>query len=151
MVTVTTDRTGISPHLKATVTVSSDSPFYAVEARATAVNEAFGRGLGYDLLWDDASSTNGVVSFTDGISSFTFDIEAVEIYDGDGTYRISVFVKDENGVWNDCGQLYTKDSEAVFDKDNNAVLAKRVGSISESYTSTYSGTEIDSFITEVLL
>lgn len=149
MTSITTDRNKVSPHLKATVTVVSDSVFYAVEARATKQGEPFGRGIGFDLLVDDAAASNGVVTFSQGVNTFDFDIEASEL-SSDGEYRISVFVRDASGVWNDCGQLYTKDSQAVKDKNGANILAKRTAGTDESYKSAYSGDVINHFITEVL-
>lgn len=149
MTTVSTDRNKVSPYLKATVTVTSDSVFYAIEARATKTGDAFGRGLGFDLLSDDAAASNGVLTLSQGVNTFLFDIEAAEL-SSDGNYRISVFTRDASGVWNDCGQLYTKDSQAVMDKNGAPVLAKRTAGTAESYKSAYSGDVINHFITEVL-
>lgn len=151
MLSITVDRTRISENLKATVTVTSDTPFTAYEARGTEAGQAYGRGTGYCLLSDDITADNGVVTLAQAVTTVSFDIEAAELDYADGEYRISVFVRDENGVWSDCCQLYTSASEAVTDADGKNVLAKRDGSgTDESYVSAYSGNDIDSFITEVL-
>lgn len=150
MLTVTTDRNRISAHFKGTVTVISDVPIMAYEARATKSGEPWGRGIGHDLLSDDAVSVNGVVALSAAVKTFSFDIEAEEL-SSDGDYRISVYVMDPSGIWNDCCNLFTNASQAVIDKNGAAVLAKRNGTgTDESYTSAYSGTEIDNFISEVL-
>ena len=60
MAEVTVDNKRISRHIKSTVTVTSDEPFLAIEARATKKGSDFGRGTGYDLLSDDASAENEV-------------------------------------------------------------------------------------------
>lgn len=147
--TITADRNKVSPYLKAAVTVVSDSLFYAVEARATKQGEPFGRGIGFDLLSDDDTATNGVVTFSQGVNTFSFDIEAAEL-SSDGEYRISVFVRDASGIWNDCGQLYAKNQQAVIDKNGANILAKRTAGTAENYISAYSGDVINNFITEVL-
>ena len=150
MLTITVDRNRISPYCKATVNVSSDEPIRAYEARATKKGEAFGRGVGYDLLSDDASASNGVVTLSSSAKSFSFDIESAELA-ADGDYRISVFVRDENGVWNDCSALYTSASQRVRDSNGAYVMVKRSGSGTDtSYKSAYSGDVINNFISEVL-
>ena len=150
MIAVTIDRNRIRGYLKGIVTVISDVPFVASEARATKNGEAWGRGIGYDLVSDDVSSVNGVVTLSSAVYSFTFDVEADEL-SSDGDYRISVFVMDSSGVWNDCFNLFTKLLQAVVDKNGAYVLAKsNGGGTEESYISAYSGGEIDNFIREVL-
>lgn len=150
MLTITVDRNRISPYCKATVNVQSDEPIIAYEARATKSGESFGRGVGYDLLSDDATASNGVVTLSSSAKSFSFDIESTELL-SDGAYRISVFVKDENDVWNDCSALYTSASQPVRDANGAYVLAKRSGAGTDtSYKSAYTGDQINNFISEVL-
>lgn len=150
MLTITVDRNRISPHYKATVNVSSDEPIRAYEARATKSGEAFGRGVGFDLLSDDASALNGVVTLSSAVTSFSFDIESAEL-SSDGDYLISVFVRDENGVWNDCSALFTSASQPVRDSSGAYILAKRSGSGTDtSYQSAYTGDQINNFVSEVL-
>lgn len=150
MLTIKVDRNRISPSFKATVNVQSDKPIMAYEARATKSGEAFGRGVGFDLLSDDASASNGVVTLSSSVTSFSFDIESTEL-SSDGSYRISVFVKDVNGVWNDCSALYTSASQPVRDSSGAYVLAKRSGSGTDTtYKSAYTGNQINNFVSEVL-
>ena len=150
MITVMIDRNRISRHLKANVTVNSDVQITAYEARATKVGNSYGKGIGYDLLSDDISSVNGVVSMQNPAKSFGFDIESTEL-SSDGDYRISVYVKDSNDVWNDCCQLYTASSEPVVDSEGKYILVKRAGNGTDTlYKSVFSGKDIDSFIKEVL-
>lgn len=150
MLTISIDRNRISYSFKATVTVKSDEPVYAYEARATKQGQPYGRSVGYDLLSDDASASNGIVTLSTPVSSFSFDIESDEL-SSDGDYRISVYVRNEEGVWNDCCQLYSSSSEAVRDSNGAYVLVKRNGSGTDtSYKSAYSGNDINNFITEVL-
>ena len=150
MLTISIDRNRISYVFKATVSVQSDEPVYAYEAKATKAGQPYGRGIGYDLLSDDVASSKGVVTLGSPENSFSFDIEFSEL-DSDGDYRINVYVRDENGVWNDCCQLYTSASEAVKDSNGAYVLVKRNGSGADtSYKSAYSGNDINNFITEVL-
>ncbi|MBR3868069.1 MAG: hypothetical protein IKM66_02020 [Clostridia bacterium] len=150
MLTISIDRNRISTHFKATVTVHSDESVYAYEARATKQGQPYGRSVGYDLLSDDASASNGIVTLSTPVSSFSFDIESSELQT-DGDYRISVYVRNKDGVWNDCCQLYTSSSEAVRDSNGAYVLAKCDGSGTDSsYKSAYSGNDINNFVTEVL-
>lgn len=151
MLNITVDKDRISKTLKASVTVTSDENFTAVEARATKNGSAYGRGVGLCLLSDDATTSDGVVTFASALKSYSFDVESAEL-ETDGDYRISVYVMNEDGIWNDTYQLYTNASEAVIDSNGKYVLAKRNGTGTDtSYTSSYSGEEIDDFITEVLL
>lgn len=150
MLTVSVDRDRISNIFKASVTVSSDESFTAIEARATKTGEAYGRGVGLCLLSDDDSASDGVVTLSTAVKSYSFDVESSEL-SSDGEYRISVYVKNESGVWNDTCQLYTSSSDAVVDSNGAYVLVKRNGTGTDaSYTSAYSGEDIDNFITEVL-
>lgn len=149
MLTISIDRSRISHHFKANVIVQSDVPFTAYEARATITNESYGKGIGFDLLSDDSSSSGGVVTLSSPVTSVSFDVESYEL-EADGNYRISVYVRDESEVWNDCCQLYTSSGEEVKDSDGRNVLAKREDGTQQSYTSAYSGNEINNFITEVL-
>lgn len=150
MLTISIDRNRISNHFKATVSVKSDEPVYAYEARATRSGQPFGRSIGYDLLSDDASASNRIVTLSTPVSTFSFDIESSELQ-ADGDYRISVYVRNEDGVWSDCCQLYTLSSEAVRDSNGAYVLVKRNGNGTDtSYTSAYSGNDINNFVTEVL-
>ena len=150
VIDITIDRNRISNHFKATVTVTSDLPFIAIEARATHYGAAFGKGIGICLLSDDATSSNGVVTLPSAVKSYIFDAESNEIQT-DGVYRITIFVKTEDGKWNDGSALYTSSGEKVFDSAGASVFAKRDGSgTDDMYTSAYSGDVINSFISEVL-
>lgn len=150
MLTISIDRNRISNRFKANVSVESDVPVTAYEARATRKNDSYGKGIGYDLLSDDISASNGIVTLSTPVSSFSFDIESAEL-SSDGDYRISVYVRNKDGVWNDCCQLYTSSGEAVRDSIGSYLLAKRDGSGTDtSYKSSYSGNDINNFITEVL-
>lgn len=149
MLTVLIDRNRISTHFKATVNVNSDEPVYAYEARATITGQPYGRSIGYDLLSDDVSSSDGIVTLSTPVNRFSFDIESTEL-SSDSDYRISVYARNEGGVWDDCCQLYTCDSETVMDSESKYILVKRIGNGTDtSYASAYSGNDINNFITEV--
>lgn len=151
MITVTIDRKRISRHLKATVSINSDVKITAYEARATKSGMPYGKGIGYNLLADDIPLTNGIVISGKPVNSFSFDVESSEL-SADGDYRISIFVRNEKGVWNDCCQLYTAAFENVTDANGSYVLAKRAGQgTDELYKSVFSGKDINDFVTEVLL
>lgn len=158
MLTISVDRDRLSTHLKANVTVRSDEYIQAFEARATLAGQPCGRGIGCDLLadeFDEASgyyydSESGVAYPPEPYRSVSFDVEAAEL-NTDGEYRISIYVMNKSGVWNDTCILYTKNSESVIDSDGAYILVMRnTTGEDESYTSAYSGKEIDDFITEVL-
>ncbi len=150
VIDITIDRNRISNHFKATVNVTSDLPFIAIEARATHYGAAFGKGIGVCLLSDDSSAAGGVVSLPVAVKQYTFDAESDEIQT-DGAYRITVFVQTEDGKWNDGSALYTSSGDKVFDSAGASVFTKRNGSgTDDMYTSAYSGDVINSFISEVL-
>ena len=150
MITITIDRNRISNHFKANVSVNSDVPVTAYEARATLSGERYGRGIGYDLLSDDIAVSDGVVNLSTPVNSFSFDVESAEL-SADGEYRVVVYVKNESGVWNDCCQFCTSASEVIRDSNSAYVLAKRTGSGTDvSYKSVYTGNDINNFVTEVL-
>ena len=150
MITVMIDRNRISRHLKATVTVNSDVQITAYEARATKTGDPYGKGIGYNLLSDDFSLTNGVVIPEKPVKSFSFDVDSVELA-ADGDYRISIYVRNSKGVWDDCCQLYTVAFENVKDSKGDYILVKRVGQGTDLlYKSVFSGKDMNDFITEVL-
>ena len=150
MTSISVDNNRISNHIKGTITVLSDEPFYAIEARATKKGSDFGRGTGYDLLSDDASAVNGIVTFPSAVTSYTFDVECSELLT-DGEYRISVYVLNEANVWDDTSVLLTSDGKTVTDKTGAVIRVQRNGSgVDEVYTSAYSGDAINNFIAEVL-
>ena len=151
MVSITVDRIRISSNLKATVTITSDTPFIAYEARGYYAGEKYGRGIGYCLLSDDKTTTNGVVTLASAVSSVSFDVESAELDDIEGDYRISVFVMDSNGVWDDTCVLYSSSGEVMLGSDGKKICAKRNGSGTDaSYISAYSGAQINNFVNEVL-
>ena len=151
MINVTIDRNRISNRFKATVNVTSDKPFTAVEGRATKKGTAFGKGTGICLLSDDTATANGIVTLPSAVNNYSFDVECSEILT-DGEYRISVFVLTEDGKWNDCSVLLTSADETVYAKNSDVILVKRNGSgTDETYKSAFSGDAINEFVSEVLL
>ncbi len=150
MINVAIDRNRISNYFKATVTVTSDLSFTAIEVRATNKGSGFGRGVGICLLSDDAASSGGVVTLPTAVNGYTFDAECSEIF-ADGEYRISVFVLTEDGKWNDGSVLFTSGNDKVYDSNGATVCVKRDGSgTDETYLSAYSGDDINNFVAEVL-
>lgn len=151
MINVTIDRNRISNRFKATVNVTSDKPFTAVEGRATKKGTAFGKGTGICLLSDDTATANGIVTLPSAVNNYSFDVECSEILT-DGEYRISVFVQTEDGKWNDCSALLTSADETVYAKNSDVILVKRNGSgTDETYKSAFSGDAINEFVSEVLI
>lgn len=148
MLTVTVDRQRISSVFSATVTVISDELFDAVEVRATALGDDFGKGVGLCMLGDDLTVSEGTVLLDSLVSELTFDVEKEEL-DADGDYRISVFVRNESGVWNDCAFLMTASGESIVDNNGATILVKREGGKDETYISAYEGFAVDEFVAEV--
>jgi hypothetical protein len=150
VINVAIDRNRISNFFKATVNVTSDVPFSAIEARATKKGSDFGRGIGICLLSDDATTSDGVVNLPSAVKNYTFDAESNELMT-DGEYRISIFVLTEDGKWNDGAVLLTSSAQTVCDKNSDIICVKRNGSgTDETYISAYSGDDINNFISEVL-
>lgn len=151
MITVAVNNSRIGPNKKASISVYSDNDFFnGIEARATAEGAPYGRGWGYDLLKDDYQTENGVLPLNEVTDLFNFDAEADEL-GSDGIYRISVYVRNLSGIWNDCCGLYINTNERVKDSGGSYVLAKRDGSgTDEQYISAYSGDDIDNFVSGVL-
>ena len=148
------DRQKISSHFKANVTVISDFEFVAVEVRATKTGEPYMKGCGYDLISDDRSeeyyTENGIAYTYEPVTSISFDIESSELR-GDGEYRISIYLKNTDGVWNDVCGLYTNASEAIVDCNGKYIFAQRnMTGVDKSYISVFSGEETDNFVSEVL-
>ena len=83
------------------------------------------------------------------VNEFSFDVEKTELF-SDGEYRISVFLRNTDGVWNDCSALLTSQGENLVDSLGRKMFAKRNVGTEETYISAYDGTVIDNFITEVL-
>lgn len=150
MVSISADTLRISSHVKANVTVTSDTPFNAYEARGYYASDRYGRGIGFCLLSDDEAAENGVAELPVAVNTVSFDVEASELQDTEGVFRIAVFVRDENGVWDDTCTLLTASGETVYGSDGCKILAKRDGSgTDESFGSAYSGAQINNFVNEV--
>lgn len=99
VVTLSPDKEKINGNGTVTVSVSTDIPASAFEARATLLNASYGRGIGINLISDDlAVDAAGVHTFSTPVTSWSFDVAYSEIA-ADGTYRISVYARNANGVW----------------------------------------------------
>lgn len=154
MLTFLTDRNRISNHFKACVTVNSDTEFDAFQVRATKIGEPYMLGVGYDLLCDDLIDggycLDGTAYVYEPATSLSFDIESSEL-ENDGEYRISVYVRNTHGTWNDVCPLYTKDEQLIVDSNSAYIFVQRLGfGTDDSYTSAYAGEDIAEFISEVL-
>ena len=154
MLTISVDRKKISNNITATVSVFSDYMFDAVEVRATKAGEPYMRGLGYALLADEKiygySPADGTVYFDSPVSYFNFSVSAPEL-GTDGKYRISVYVRDTLGVWNDVCPVYTSEMQQLTDVNGAHIFVCRDGTgTDEQYKSACKGVHIDNFIHEVL-
>lgn len=125
---VTTTRNTISGDHKATVLVESINPselIYAVECRATLSGAPWGRGVGVDVLADDLQTDSGVYELPTPAQSFSFDVESSELLSGDGTYRITVYVRDSRGVWDDTFLFIPSGSDMLKTADGKVFKCKR--------------------------
>lgn len=93
---VTGDKlSAVSGYDKITVSFQADAPYKAFECRATKSGEAWGCGKG---------SLVASFSQTPANTPRQFDIFDEYLLNGDGEYRISLYVQGEDGGWNDnCG------------------------------------------------
>lgn len=151
---ITSSAKKISNKVKSIVNVESEKAMIAFTAKATKVGDLYGRGYGYDLISDDAGAIDGIVYFEEPVFSFQFDIESSELFYTEGEYRISIYAKYENGQWSDEYSyyiLYTSKNKIVIDQEGRQVLAlQEAGNGKESYTSKYTGRQIDDFISRIL-
>ena len=99
VITVSPDKEKINGSGLVAVSVTTDIPASAFEARATLLNASYGRGIGINLISDDLDvDAAGVHTFSTPTSSWSFDVAYSEIAN-DGAYRISVYARNANGVW----------------------------------------------------
>lgn len=75
-----------------TVKFSSDIPYQEFECRATKEGEDYGVGKGALIA---------SFSYTPADTERAFEIYDSYLLKGDGKYRISLFAKSEDNVWND--------------------------------------------------
>lgn len=120
---------------------SADVATQAFEARATRSGSPYGVGVG--LLVGAFSSTPAGVQRT-------FEIYDTELTQGDGAYRISLFAQGTDGVWNDNCGLHVSGGDVFADANGDAVLVLRGSTTQESYTSAYTGPQLDAFLGGVL-
>lgn len=75
-----------------TVSFQADAPFIAFECRATKVGEEYGVGKGALVASFSATPAN---------TERTFEVYDDYLLNGDGEYRLSLFIQGEDGSWND--------------------------------------------------
>lgn len=125
-VTLNIDRSAIASGGKATVTVSASEDIYAIECRATVSGAFWGRGIGTDVLADDLPTTGiGYYELPTPSTSFSFDVESNELVGGDGTYRVTVYVRDSRGVWDDTFLFIPSGSDKLVTADGLVFKCKR--------------------------
>jgi len=98
-----------------TVTFSADAAYQAFECRATKTGETYGVGVG-ELV--------AAFSTTPAGTERTFEIYDDHLINGDGTYRISLFVQGEDGSWND-NQSFIPSGSALFMAGGQVFLSRR--------------------------
>ena len=117
-VTLSVDRSAIPSGGKANVTVTASENIYAIECRATLSGAPWGLGVGTDVLADDLQTEYGFYELPTPSTTFSFDVESSELLNGDGTYRITVFVRDSRGVWDDIELFIPEGSDGLITSDD---------------------------------
>lgn len=87
----------ISTVVSCDVTFSVNENFREVEVRATLEGQSYGRGIGDLVMSMSISSPNYYSAGT----KYSFVITDENLTRGDGTYRISLYAKNVDGVWSD--------------------------------------------------
>ena len=127
--TLSVDRSAIPDGGKANVTITASENIYAVECRATLSGAQWGRGIGTDVLADDLQTSSGYYELPTPSTSFSFDVESSELLSGDGTYRVTVYVRDARGVWDDTDLFIPAGSDKLVTADGFTFKCKRVQSL----------------------
>ena len=103
-----------------TVTFSSSQHFQ--KFYATAVKEGNNYGFENDILVDiQGNNPTGILLYEltnqDANIDFSFTISASSLFNGDGNYRIGLYVQNDDGVWNYEYFLLGENSEQL--QENN--------------------------------
>jgi len=106
---------GVSGKDLISVTFSADAPYAAFECRATKAGEVYGVGVG-ELV--------AALSTTPANTERTFEVYDDHLLNGDGAYRISLFVQGEDGSWND-NQSFIPSGSALFMAGGQLFLSRR--------------------------
>lgn len=96
-ITFANDRTIISTKFSCTVKFKVTENFREFEARATIAGQPYGRGIGILLMNMSIASPNYYPANTE----YTYIITDQNLTSGDGTYRISMYAKNTDGIWSD--------------------------------------------------
>ena len=97
-----------------TVTFSADAEYQAFECRATKAGENWGLGIGPLVA---------AFSHTPANTQRTFEVYDTYLVQGDGDYRISLFVQGMDGSWNDnWGLIPFGDTETMLTADGEEFL-----------------------------
>ena len=100
-----------------TVTFVADGATTAFECRATKVGEAWGVGVGTLVASFSATPAN---------TSRTFEVYDDYLTNGDGEYRIGLYVQAPDGSWNDTIGFITGDATAtMLCADGTAFLCRK--------------------------
>ena len=106
-----------------TVSVTFSSSVHFQKFYATAVKDGKNYGFVNDILVDiQGSSPTGVklheLTQRNANTNFTFTINIASLTDGDGQYRIGLYVQDDDGMWNYEYFLISSDSKQLVSSDN---------------------------------
>lgn len=99
------------------VTFSADSSYTAFECRATKEGAEWGIGIG---------SLVATFSQTPANTSRTFELYDDYLLNGDGEYRISLYVQGADGSWNDTyGFIPSGESSTLITSDSKEFLCRK--------------------------
>lgn len=99
-----------------TVTFSADAATAAFECRATKVGEDWGVGVGTLIASFSATPAN---------TERTFEVYDDYLVNGDGEYRISLYVQAEDGSWNDTIGFIPSGSTGLVCSDGATFLCRK--------------------------
>lgn len=124
-ITFDVDKSAIANGGKAIVNITSSEYMTAIECRATLSGAPWGRGIGTDVLADDARTVDGVYTFSVSRNTFSFDVESAELLSGDGTYRITVYTRNAKGVWDDTVLFVPSGSSGLLTADGKTFKVQK--------------------------
>lgn len=114
---VTTHRlSGVAGFDSIGVTFSADAAYTAFECRATKAGEAWGIGVGQLVASFSATPAN---------TERTFEIYDDYLVNGDGEYRISLYVQAADGSWNDTIAFIPDGASALITADGLKFLCRK--------------------------
>lgn len=114
---VSTNRlSGVAGFDSISVRFSTDAAYTAFECRATKAGEAWGVGVGQLVASFSATPAN---------TDRTFEIYDDYLVNGDGEYRIGLYVRAADGSWNDTIPFIPSGSSGLITADGLTFLCRK--------------------------